>query len=119
MSNSSGNESSGNEEVTTATEQENNAIERKDIDATEHRDRPQKRPLDGSHEEEGSFKRQRFEALADDEQNEWQLPEEMVKYLNRYSDKFIQEKSLKDSVLLVNPVPTNVPKPKRLDCFFF
>ena len=108
------NESSDKEKDNIAKEQVKNAVERENRDATEHWDRPQKRSVDEGHEEEGSFKRRRFEALADDEQNEWHLPEELVMDIPTNASR----KSLKDSILLVNPVPTNMPQPRLVGRLF-
>ena len=60
---------------------------------------------------EQSFKRQRYETLADADQHEWVLPDELAFYANKYLQKFIQGKNLKDSILNENPVSTNTNKP--------
>ena len=39
------------------------------------------------------FKRQRCEALAEKEQHEWELPDELASYANKYFQKFVQEKT--------------------------
>ena len=65
-----------------------------------------------------SFKRPRFEALADEKQYDYELPDEMANYLNKYMDKYVPDKDLKDSVMTENPVPSNVNKPKKLDGYF-
>ena len=43
---------------------------------------------------EPSFKRQRCEAFADIEQQEWVLPVELAFYANKYLQKFIEGKNL-------------------------
>ena len=48
------------------------------------------------------FKRQRCEALAEKEQHEWELPDELASYANKYPQKFVQDKNLKDSILNEN-----------------
>lgn len=65
-----------------------------------------------------SFKRPRFEALADEKQYDYELPDEMADYLNKYMDKYVPDKDLKDSIMTENPVPSNVNKPKKLDGYF-
>ena len=100
------------------TESAGNATERKASDTTECRNGSGKRPLNEDDSEERSFKRQRFEALTEEEHHEWELPEELVRYANKYIEKYVQEKSLKDTVLIENPVPNNVAKPRKLDGYF-
>ena len=60
---------------------------------------------------ESSFKRQRCEAFAD----EWVLPDDPAFYSNKYLQKFIEGKNLKDGILNENPVSTNTNKPWKLD----
>ena len=64
------------------------------------------------------FKRQRCEALAEKEQHEWELPDELASYANKYFQKFVHKKNLKDSILNENPVPTNITKPRKLDEYY-
>ena len=44
----------------------------------------------------------------DEEQHEWKLADELASYANKYLQKFVQDKNLKDSILNENPVPTNI-----------
>ena len=60
---------------------------------------------------ESSFKRERCEAFAD----EWVLPDDLAFYSNKYLQKFIEGKNLKDGILNENPVSTNTTKPWKLD----
>ena len=85
--------------------------------ATEDRNM-RKRPLEEAQKPESSFKRQICEALADEEQREWELPDELASYPKKYLQKFFQGKNLKDSILNENPVPTNITKPRRLDEYY-
>ena len=65
-----------------------------------------------------SFKRQRFEAQSEETQFDWELPQELKEYAEKYFYKFISEKDLKESVLKQNPVPGNLKKPGKLDDYF-
>ena len=67
---------------------------------------------------ESSFKTQRCEAFADIEQQEWVLPVELAFYANKYLQKFMKGKNLKDSILNGNLVSTNTTKPWKLDEYY-
>ena len=67
---------------------------------------------------ESSFKRQRCVAFADIEQQEWVLPVELAFYANKYLQKFMKGKNLKDSILNGNLVSTNTTKPWKLDEYY-
>ena len=112
-------ENISNRDELTATEQWKNdgATEQQIDNATEHRNIG-KRPFEEAQKPESSFKRQRCEALADEEQHEWELPDELASYANKYVQKFVQDKILKDSVLNGNPVLTNITKPRKLDEYY-
>ena len=116
-SNCSGNIS--NRDELTATEQKKNdgATEQQTDNATEHRNIG-KRPFAEAQKPESSFKRQRCEALPDEEQHEWELPDELASYANKYLQKFVQDKNSKDSILNENPVLTNITKPRKLDDYY-
>ena len=45
----------------------------------------------------------------------WDQPEDMAKYINKNTSKFITYKTLSDSILEENPVPTNVLSIPKLD----
>ena len=66
---------------------------------------------------EPCYKRCRFEAMPDEAANLWELPTEMGEYVNRHMTKFINEKTIVDTVLLDNPVPPNITKPFKMDDF--
>ena len=116
-SNCSGNIS--NRDELTATEQKKNdgATEQQTDNATEHRNIG-KRPFAEAQKPESSFKRQRCEALPDEEKHEWELPDEHASNANKYLEKFVQDKNLKDSILNENLVSTNITRPRKLDEFY-
>ena len=62
-----------------------------------------------------TFKRIRFEAIPEEAQNNWEIPDEMAKYAKKYFEKYVSDKELKDSITLNSPVPTNLPKVKNMD----
>ena len=109
-------ENISNRDELTATEQRKNdgATEQQIDNATQHKNIG-KGPFEEAQKPESSFKRQRCEALADEEQHEWELPDKVAFYANKYLQKFVQDKNLKDSLLNENPVPTNITKPRKLD----
>ena len=57
-----------------------------------------KKPFEEAKKLESSFKRQQCEALADEEQHKWKLPDEFISYSNEYLHKFFQDKKLKASL---------------------
>ena len=50
--------------------------------------------------------------------HEWELLDELASYANKYLQKLVQDKNLKDSISNENPVPTNITKPWKLDKYF-
>ena len=112
-------ENSSNRDELTATEQRKNdgATEQQIDNATEDRNIG-KRPFEEAQKPESSFKRQRCEVLAGEEQHEWELPDELASYASKYLRKFVQGKILKDSILNENPVPTNITKPRKLNEYY-
>ena len=64
------------------------------------------------------FKRILFEAILEEAQNNWEVPDEMEKYAKKYFEKYVSDKELKDSITLNSPVPTNLPKAKIMDDYF-
>ena len=60
-----------------------------------------------------SSKITRFEAVAKDPQNVFELPEELLNYANKYIGVFCLI-----SILTNNPVPSNIDKPPKIDDFF-
>ena len=42
----------------------------------------------------------------------------MTKYANKYFEKYVSDKELKDSITLNSPVPTNLPQAKTMDDYF-
>ena len=67
---------------------------------------------------ESLFKRQRCEAFPDIEQQEWVLPVELAFYANKYLQKLMKGKNLKESILNGNLVSTNTTKPWKLDEYY-
>jgi len=60
---------------------------------------------------------QRFELEVDSRENDWELPENLLAYLNKYVDNKIPEKELRDKITNFNPVPKNVRKTQEIDIF--
>ena len=112
-------ENISNRDELTATEQrKNDGVTKQQIDnANEHRNIG-KIPFEEAQKPGSSFKRQRCEIIADEVQHEWELPDELAYYANKYLQKFVQDKNLKDSNLNENPVPTNITKPRKLDDYY-
>ena len=57
-------------------------------------------------------------ALADEEQHNWELHENLAKNINKYLQKRVHEKTLKDSVLHENHVPTNISKLRKFEEYY-
>ena len=79
-----------------------------------------KRPWDSKEEKESTmmFKWIRFKAIPKEAQNNWEVPDEMTKYANKYFEKYVSDKELNDSITLNSPVPTNLYKAKNMDDYF-
>ena len=79
-----------------------------------------KRPWDSEEEKENTmtFKRIRFEAIPEEAQNNWEVPDQMVKYDKKYFEKHVSDEEPKDSITLDSPVRTNLPKAKTMDDYF-
>ena len=59
----------------------------------------------------------RFEAMSEESHEEWVLPDGMKEYIIRYFHEYIPEKTLKDSIMYSNPIPTNFTMSLELDNF--
>ena len=79
-----------------------------------------KRPWDSEEKKESTmkYKRIRFEAIPEKAQNNWEVPDEMVKYAKKHFEKYVSDKELKDSITLNSPVPTNLSKTMIMDDYF-
>ena len=75
--------------------------------------------LAGEREEEEVVEspRKRFKITSEEEENAWTLPEEMLEYVNEQFENYINEKDLKESILSLHPIPSNMRKVKKLDIF--
>ena len=49
------------------------------------------------------------------DENEWGLPDELVRYINRYMTTHVSEKRIMDEILMKHPVPDNLLKAQKLD----
>ena len=61
--------------------------------------------------------RKRFKITSEEEENAWSLPDEMLEYVNEQFEKYIKEKDLKESIMSLHPIPSNMRKVKKLDMF--
>ena len=57
----------------------------------------------------------RFAPKCKDDQNSWKLPKEQAKYVIKHFNTYINDKTLKESILESNPVPSNVGRTLKLD----
>lgn len=57
---------------------------------------------------EPPWKRARFEAVPDEALEVYQLPTEMESLVKKHTTCFINENVLNDTILIQNPVPSNV-----------
>ena len=46
-------------------------------------------------------KRTHFEAIPEKTQNNWEVPDEMAEYAKKYFEKYVSDKELKDTHLIV------------------
>ena len=65
-----------------------------------------------------TFKMIPFEAIPEEAQNNWEVPDEMAKYAKKYSEKYFSEKEVKESITINSPVTTNLPRAKNMDDYF-
>ena len=59
----------------------------------------------------------RFKVTSTEDQFKWLLQEEMAEYVNDHFLTFLPEKGVQDSILMENPVPSNVHQPQTVDDF--
>ena len=55
--------------------------------------------------------------LDDEEEDQVELPEELLAHLKKYSQKHFSDKVIKEKILEFLPVPKNVPKPSEMDLY--
>ena len=60
----------------------------------------------------------RFEITSEDEKYRWFLPDSMAEYANKFFEKFISDKELKEAVLLQCPVPDNIHPVRKMTFLF-
>ena len=77
-----------------------------------------KRLWDSKEEKEMVFKKICFEAIPEETQNNWEVPDEMAKYSKKYFAKYVRHKELEDSITLNSPVSSNLPKSKTMGDYF-
>ena len=65
-----------------------------------------------------TFKMIPFEAILEEAQNNWEVPDEMAKYAKKYSEKYFSEKEVKESITINSHVTTNLPRAKNMDDYF-
>jgi len=71
---------------------------------------------DGEREdEEPPTKKKRFQPMQDE--SKWEIPKEMSEYLNKLINSYIPDATIKESILDLNPVPTNIRQSFVLDEF--
>ena len=104
---------------------EQEGIDPKNLEINESRNEETSESRKRSHEEENtphedqpSFKRQRFEALSEEKQHLWELPEVMEEYARKYFVTYVKEKDLRDTTLIPNPVPENFLETPSLDPYY-
>ena len=59
----------------------------------------------------------RFKVMSTEDQFKWLLPEEMAEYVNDHFQTLLPEKGVHDSILMENPIPSNVDQPQTVDNF--
>ena len=59
----------------------------------------------------------RFTILNRDDKFKWVLPDDMAKYTNSHFNQYVQEQDLKESILIENPISSNITEVKKLDKF--
>ena len=73
----------------------------------------------GGEDSDGEYtsKRLRFQATSNEEHFKWSLPDDVAEYANKNMKRYVPDKDIKDSVLLENPVPSNINSSFVLDDF--
>ena len=59
----------------------------------------------------------RVKVMSSEDQFKLLLPEEMAEYVNDHFQTFLPEKGVHDSILMENPIPSNVDQPQTVDDF--
>ena len=65
-----------------------------------------------------TFKKIRFEAIPEEAQNNWEVPDKMTEYAKKYFEKYVNDKELKNSMTLNSPAPRNLQKANTMDEYF-
>ena len=73
-----------------------------------------KRTLEGS---VSNVPKKRFKVMSTEDQFKWLLPEKMAGYVNDHFQTLLPEKGVHDSILMENPIPSNVDQPQTVDDF--
>ena len=71
-----------------------------------------KRTLEGS---VSNVPMKRFKVMSTEDQFKWLLPEKIAEYVNDHFQIFLPEKGVHDSILMENPLPSNVDQPLTVD----
>ena len=69
-------------------------------------------------QDEISFKWPRVESLTEEAQYNWGTPDELKKYAEKYFERFVQEKDLKETVFIASFLPTNQLRTRKLEKYF-
>ena len=78
------------------------------VETGENDSNNRKRTLEGS---VSNVPMKRFKVMSTEDQFKWLLPEEMAEYVNDYFQISLPEKGFHDSILVENPIPSNVDQP--------
>ena len=81
---------------------------------TEENDNNRERALEGS---VSNVSMKRFKVMSTEDHFKWLLPEEIAEHMNDHFQTFLPEKRVHDSILMENPIPSNVDLPQMVDDF--
>lgn len=65
----------------------------------------------------GISQKKRFKVQSVEDRYKWNLPNEMIEYVNSHFQAFLSDKGVHESILLENPIPSNVNKPQVVNEF--
>ena len=84
------------------------------VETEENDSNNRKRTLEGS---VSNVPMKQFKVMSTEDQFKWLLPEKIAEYVNDHFQTFLPEKGVHDSILMENPLPSNLDQPQTVDDF--
>lgn len=100
------------EEVNSTEDVQGQTVE---LNSLETEARPGDKRSATDHPMNAATKIARFELDAEHDENDWELPEGMLAYINKYMSIKVPDKEIKEKIVSINPIPKNVRPVPEVD----